>query len=166
MNYNRYLMFAGYNQWANSQIYESASHLSDADYRADCSAFFKSVHGTLNHMLGADQFWMHRFTGQGVFPKTLDAILYADFKALKSARMEMDDRIIKFVERLDEAKLASIISYTPASNPVPVNELLAPNLDHFFNHHTHHRGQIHALLTGFGLDAPSLDLVAYNRLHS
>jgi uncharacterized damage-inducible protein DinB len=147
MSYNRYKMYSGYNAWANALVYEAASHLSDSDYRVDRGAFFKSVHGTLNHMLGADQFWMNRFTGQGTFPASLDTILFDEFKALKEAREAMDERIIAFVIGLDD-------------------ELLAPSLDHFFNHHTHHRGQIHALLTGFGLDAPSLDLVAYNRLYS
>jgi uncharacterized damage-inducible protein DinB len=164
MSYNRYFMFAGYNQWANTLIYECASCLPDIDYRSDRGAFLKSVHGTLNHMLGADQFWMHRFTGQGEFPKALNEILFDDFDVLRLARSAMDQRILDWVETLNDATLLSIISYTPASNPVPVNELLAPNLDHFFNHQTHHRGQIHALLTGFGLNAPSLDLVAYNRL--
>jgi uncharacterized damage-inducible protein DinB len=163
MTYNRYRMFSGYNAWANARLYESAAQLSDVDYRANRGAFFKSVHGTLNHMLGADQFWMHRFTGQGVFPAALEAILFDNFEALKVARIAMDERITSFVETLDDAKLTSIISYTPVSNPAPVNALLAPNLDHFFNHQTHHRGQIHALLTGLGLDAPSLDLVRYNR---
>jgi uncharacterized damage-inducible protein DinB len=163
VTYHRYRMFAGYNAWANALLYEAAAQLSDVDYRANRGAFFKSVHGTLNHMLGADQFWMHRFTGQGKFPATLDAILFDNFEALKVARIAMDEGIISFVESLDDVKLNGMISYTPVTNPVPVSELLAPCLDHFFNHHTHHRGQIHALFTGLGLDAPSFDLVRYNR---
>ncbi len=163
MSYHRYKMFAGYNAWANALVYDAVVKLSDMAYREDRGVFFKSLNGTLNHMLGADQFWMHRFTGQGVFPATLDAILFDNFEALKVARVAMDERIVSFVNSLDDAKLNGTISYTPVTNPVPVSELLAPCLDHFFNHQTHHRGQAHALLTGFGLKAPSLDLVFYNR---
>ena len=69
-------MFAGYNAWANALVYERAALLSDADYRADRGAFFKSVHGTLNHLLVTDRIWMRRFTGEGEILTQLDAILY------------------------------------------------------------------------------------------
>ena len=70
--------FAAYNAWANRRLYDAAARLSDADYRADRGAFFKSMHGTLNHLLVADRVWMSRFTGQGEAPKRLDAILHED----------------------------------------------------------------------------------------
>ena len=69
-------MFAGYNAWANALVYERAALLSDADYRADRGAFFKSIHGTLNHLLVTDRIWMRRFTGEGEILTQLDAILY------------------------------------------------------------------------------------------
>ena len=36
-------------------------------------------------------------------------------------------------------------------------------LTHFFNHQTHHRGQVHGLLTGLTGDAPPLDLILFQR---
>ena len=57
--------FARYNQWANRRLYDAAAKLSDAEYRADRGAFFKSMHGTLNHLLTTDWVWMHRFTEIG-----------------------------------------------------------------------------------------------------
>ena len=57
-----YHTFAGYNAWANRRLYEAAGTLSDAEYRADRGAFFKSMHGTLNHLLATDRIWMKRFT--------------------------------------------------------------------------------------------------------
>lgn len=156
-------MFAGYNQWSNRLIFEAASRLLDSDYRADFGVFFKSVHGTLNHMLGADQFWMHRFTGRGAFPNALNAILFNDFEALKVVRQDMDQWIIDWVDGLDETDLKGMLRYTPVTHPVPAEELLATALDHFFNHQTHHRGQVHALLTRLTGKAPVLDLVYYNR---
>ena len=164
MVYNRYRMLAGYNQWANRLVYEAVELLNDDGYRADMGVFFKSIHRTLNHMLGADQFWMYRFTNEGTFPNALDAILFDDFGDLKQARCAMDQRIMDWVSALDDAQLAGMLSYVPVTNPVLVKELLAPALDHFFNHHTHHRGQIHAILTRITGKAPSLDLVYYNRL--
>ena len=67
-------MLALYNRWANNRLYEAAAQLPDEDYRADRGAFFRSVHGTLNHVLVGDRIWMRRFTGEGEAPTRLDAI--------------------------------------------------------------------------------------------
>jgi uncharacterized damage-inducible protein DinB len=75
---SHFALLAAYNAWCNERIYAAAAQLSDADYRADRGAFFKSVHGTLNHILVADRVWLKRFTGQGEAPTRLDAILYDD----------------------------------------------------------------------------------------
>jgi uncharacterized damage-inducible protein DinB len=48
-------MFSRYNSWANERLYDAAAKLSETDYRTDRGAFFKSVHGTLNHLLVADR---------------------------------------------------------------------------------------------------------------
>ncbi len=79
----RYRMFAGYNAWANERLYAAAAKLTDAEYRADRGAFFKSVHGTLNHLLVGDRIWMQRFTGQGEAPARLDTILFDDLASLR-----------------------------------------------------------------------------------
>ena len=73
---DHYTSFAGYNAWANRRLYDAAAQLSDAEYRADKGAFFKSMHGTLNHLLTTDRIWMKRFTGEGEAPDRLDAILH------------------------------------------------------------------------------------------
>lgn len=161
----RYTMFAGYNRWANERIYEAASKLSDTDYRADRGAFFQSVHGTLNHLLVADRIWMHRFTGTGEAPRQLDAILFEDFGELRAARLAEDARISSYCASLDDGKLAGEFSYRTIVNPKTVTQPLAPALDHFFNHQTHHRGQVHGLLTTIGGRdfAPSLDLILFQR---
>ena len=68
-----FVMLAGYNAWANRRLCDAAEKFSDADYRADRGVFFKSMHGTLNHLLVADRIWMRRFTGEGDHPDRLDA---------------------------------------------------------------------------------------------
>lgn len=161
----RYKMFAGYNAWANERVYAAAEKLSAEEYRADRGAFFKSVHGTLNHILAADRIWMKRFTGQGEAPNGLDAILHEDLASLRAARDREDARIAAYIGQLTEEELAANFSYQTIVNPKTVTQPLAPALDHFFNHQTHHRGQAHAMLTGLkGRDfAPSLDLVLFQR---
>jgi len=161
--HQHFAMFARYNAWANSRVYGAAAELNDSEYRADRGAFFGSVHGTLNHLLVTDRIWMHRFTGQGPTYRALNAIPYDAFEALRTAREREDERIIAFVDALDEATLASHFSYTRASTAESIVQLLAPALSHLFNHQTHHRGQIHTLLTGLGREAPSLDLAFFQR---
>jgi uncharacterized damage-inducible protein DinB len=162
---SRYQMFAGYNAWCNERLYAAAAKLSDADYRADRGAFFKSMHGTLNHLLVGDRIWMRRFTSKGEVPASLDATLYDDFVALRAARRSEDAGISRYVESLSDDDLGRKIRYRTLSNPADIEQVLAPALEHFFNHQTHHRGQAHALLSPIiGNDAtPSFDLIIYQR---
>jgi uncharacterized damage-inducible protein DinB len=158
-----FAMLAAYNAWCNGRLYDAAALLPDADYRAERGAFFKSVHGTLNHILVADRIWMKRFTGAGEAPIRLDAILFETLHDLRHAREAEDKRIVTYVDALTDADLAGRIRYQTISKPAPIEQPLAPTLLHFFNHQTHHRGQAHCLLTGFGLDAPSFDLIMFQR---
>jgi uncharacterized damage-inducible protein DinB len=162
---SRYRMFAGYNAWCNARLYAAAASVSDADYRADRGAFFKSLHGTLNHLLVGDRIWMNRFTGAGELPRSLDAILYDDFAELRTARLAEDARISRYIEGLSEADLAGTLRYRTFVRPETIEQPLAPALDHFFNHQAHHRGQAHALLSAvIGNEAtPSFDLIIYQR---
>ena len=159
-----YRMFSHYNAWANGRLYEAAARLSPEQYRTDRGAFFKSVHGTLNHLLVTDRIWMQRFTGVGDAPGRLDAILFETFDELRAAREVEDRRIVDFVDSLDDARIAGTIKYRRVSSPEEFEQQLAPALAHWFNHQTHHRGQVHALLTGLVGEAPELDLLFFQRL--
>jgi len=162
---SRYRMFAGYNAWCNARLYDAAATVSDADYRADRGAFFKSLHGTLNHLLVGDRIWMRRFTGAGEQPPSLDAILYDDFTSLRAARVKEDGLITRYINRLTDDDLNGVLRYRTVVRPQQIEQALAPALDHFFNHQTHHRGQAHALLSSIiGNEAtPSFDLIIYQR---
>jgi uncharacterized damage-inducible protein DinB len=158
-----FLMLAAYNSWANRRVYDAAAALPDADYRADRGAFFKSVHGTLNHLLVADRIWMRRFTSEGEHPNRLDAILFEDFGELRTAREAEDARIERYIGGLSESAFAGMLRYRTITSPRDMEQPLMPALVHFFNHQTHHRGQAHCLLTGLTGAAPSLDLLVYQR---
>jgi uncharacterized damage-inducible protein DinB len=159
-----YRMFGHYNAWANIRLYEAAARLSTEQYRADRGAFFKSVHGTLNHLLATDRIWMQRFTGEGEAPDRLDAILFETFDQLRAAREAEDRRIVDFVDGLDDLRIAGTIKYRRITSPEQFEQPMAPALAHWFNHQTHHRGQVHALLTGLVGQAPELDLLIFQRL--
>jgi uncharacterized damage-inducible protein DinB len=158
-------MFASYNAWCNERLYDAAAKVPDAEYRADRRVFFKSLHGTLNHLLAADRIWMRRFTGVGEIPPGLDAILFDSFEDLRAARRTQDVLINRYIDGLDQARLDGMLRYKTVVNPQAIEQPLSPALDHFFNHQTHHRGQAHALLTAvIGNDAtPSFDLIVFQR---
>jgi uncharacterized damage-inducible protein DinB len=155
-------LMARYNRWANDRLYATAAALPDADYRADRGAFFGSIHRTFNHILVADQLWLRRITGEGPSPPRLDTILFDDLAPLRRARQAEDERIIGLVATLDESTLARPFAYTTVGGQ-HFEQPLAPVLSHVFNHQTHHRGQIHALVTGLGHKAPELDLIYFTR---
>lgn len=158
-------MFAGYNHWANERLFEAASRVPDADYRAHRGAFFGSLHGTLNHLLLADRIWMRRFEGGGPSYTRLDEILHDDLTTLLAARREEDERIRAYIYGLAAADLAAPMTYTTVVSPQQITQVRSSALAHFFNHQTHHRGQAHCLVTEIaGNDAmPSLDLLIFQR---
>ena len=157
------LRMAEYNTWANGRIYDAVLPLSHAEFRADRGAFFKSIHGTLNHLLVTDRIWMKRFTGEGDAPTRLDAILFETLADLRDAREKEDARILAYANGLTEEAMTQRFRYSMISDPREVEEPLAPALFHVFNHQTHHRGQVHCMLTGLGYEAPSLDLIRFER---
>lgn len=161
---SRYRGLAAYNRWANGRLYAAARALSDEQYRADGGAFFGSVHGTLNHLLGTDRIWMRRITGTGDAPNRLDAILFDTLAELETARYMEDKRIIGLVDTLSDCVLRAELSYSTSSGQA-IQQPLAGVLDHLFNHQTHHRGQVHCLIGGLlgKSAAPSLDLLQFQR---
>jgi uncharacterized damage-inducible protein DinB len=159
-----YRMFGRYNAWANARLYDAAATLSPEQFAADRGAFFKSVKGTLNHLLVTDRIWQSRFTGEGAAPDRLDAILFERFEDLRAARIAEDARIVRYVDGLDDDRLAGMIRYRRVTSPEVFEQPLAPALAHWFNHQTHHRGQAHAVLTGLTGAAPELDMLFYQRL--
>ena len=156
-------MFAAYNRWANDLVYTIVGELSQEERDQDVGAFFKSVTGTLNHLLVADRIWMKRFTGEGTAPTRLDDILFPDFDQLSVARKAEDKRIVDWIGSLDESQFAGRFTYMTVSDMRTVSQRLAPALAHLFNHQTHHRGQVHTILTSLGKPAPSLDLIYFQR---
>lgn len=150
---------AAYNQWMNQRLYAACATLSDEVRKRDRGVFFQSLHGTLNHGLLADQVWMARFEGGRFHVTRLDEELHADFPGLCDARERMDARILRWAAGLDAATLAGELHYTSLVNPAPRRYEMWLAVTHFFNHQTHHRGQLTALLSQCGVDYGVTDLI-------
>lgn len=158
-----FMMFAAYNQWANSRIYDAAADLSEDEFSRDTGAFFGSLMGTLNHILVADRIWMKRFTGEGDAHAKLDTIIHKTLAPLRATRETEDKRIVDWVESLSDKALAGRFSYMTVTDMRTISQRLSPALGHLFNHQTHHRGQAHMILTALGRPSVSLDLIYFQR---
>lgn len=160
---------ARYNRWMNHKLYALSATLSDETRKRDLGAFFRSIHGTFNHILLADRVWLARFTGVAVPDgfmgpggiRSLDQELYGDFEELRRERARTDDELSAWVAGLTDDKLAAPLVFRRRGQ-----QQEAPlwwSVAHLFNHQTHHRGQITTLLTQQGCDPGVTDLVAMLR---
>ncbi|MDP6951524.1 MAG: DinB family protein [Alphaproteobacteria bacterium] len=163
MDRNDFVTYAHHNRWANGRLYDACAALPDAAYFAPRpAAFFGSLHRTLNHILVGDRAWMHRMSGEGPDPDSLDQELFSAFAPLRQARQAEDERILDFVAALAPADFDRVVAYRTLlgeDHANPLRQLLA----HLFNHQTHHRGQAHALVMEAGDQPPALDLIYYLR---
>jgi uncharacterized damage-inducible protein DinB len=154
-------LMARYNQWQNRSLYTAADGLSDADRKCDQGAFFGSIHGTLNHLLWGDQNWMHRFAGtpQPTIPGKASPALFERWEDLKREREAFDETIIGWTDRLDQEWLAGDITWYSGIMRADMTRPRWKIITHFFNHQTHHRGQVHAMLTRLGTKPEDTDLM-------
>jgi uncharacterized damage-inducible protein DinB len=156
---------ARYNRWMNERLYACCGQLADAHRKEDVGAFFKSIHGTLNHLLLADRVWIGRFTGEPFAIRSLAQELYADFGELRAERVRTDEAIIAWANALGEGDLDSVLEYTSIVDPAPRTEAMDLAVTHFFNHQTHHRGQLTTLLMQRGIDPGVTDLMWMDKLN-
>jgi uncharacterized damage-inducible protein DinB len=156
------------NPWMNEKLFAGAAQLSDEERKRDRGAFFKSIHGTLNHLLLADRVWLGRFTGtvdgDSLGPggiRTLDQELYSDFGELRNERAKTDETIERWVAELSAERLLGPLRYVRKG--LTHESPLWWAVVHLFNHQTHHRGQLTTLLLQAGHDPGVTDLIAMLR---
>tara|TARA_R110000851_G_scaffold332391_1_gene508476 strand:- start:181169 stop:181717 length:549 start_codon:yes stop_codon:yes gene_type:complete len=150
---------AQYNRWMNDNLYEACAALSDEQRKADVGLFFQSIHGTLNHLLLCDQMWFARFMDRPYAGKSLSAELFSSFNDLRHARREMDDEIERWALDLQTNPLPQRLHYVSLRDQQSKDVDFARTVVHFFNHQTHHRGQITAALSRLGIDFGVTDLL-------
>ena len=151
---------AAYNAEMNRRLYAAAARLSDAERRAERGAFFGSIHNTLNHLLWGDRTWMSRFDGwdKPAPPLAGNWDLIGDFEALRSARAEADAGLLGWAASVGQAWLDGRLTWISGATGREVSRPVAILVAGLFNHQTHHRGQVHAMLTAAGQQTGDTDL--------
>ncbi|MDQ6680197.1 MAG: DinB family protein [Pseudomonadota bacterium] len=150
---------AAYHLWALERLYEHIDRLPEDDYKRGAGLFFKSVHGTLNHLLVAEhRVWYPRFADGTSNRVELNAELEADRAALRKRLLAAAAQWQPRIASWPSARFDGRLDYT-TTRGVAQSLPFALTLAHVFNHGTHHRGQISAALTAMGHQCPELDLV-------
>ncbi len=151
---------ANYNAWQNRQVKAACEKLTEAALRADRGAYFGSIMKTLNHLLWGDLIWMRRFdNGEGPASGIADSADICPTLGLWGVeRFRVDGRIQRWAGSISEADLLGELSWfsEAANRDVTVSKQIG--VIQMFNHQTHHRGQIHAMLTNAGENPGDTDL--------
>lgn len=159
---------ARYNRWQNNQLAEFLQSLTPKELTLERGAFFGSIMGTVNHLLWGDWMWMSRFekrdgpdgnihkAGGGIHESVY---LCPDLQSWLALREKIDARILNWAEGLGDDPLTGSFTWYSAANEADVTMPYALCVIHFFNHQTHHRGQVHKMLTETGSEAPVSDIV-------
>jgi len=151
---------ARYNRWQNESLYGVADTLSDTERKRPRGAFFGSIHATLNHLLWGDRIWMSRLAGtprpDGGIQQSVST--YDDWNDLKRERTMFDAVMVDWADRLDPAALCGELTWFSGAMKAEVRKPTWLLVTHMFNHQTHHRGQVHCLLTQAGGKPGDTDL--------
>ena len=151
---------AKYNRWQNQNVYGAADRIPDEERKRDRGAFFGSIHATLNHLLWGDRIWMHRFAGTERLPGGIKESVshYPVWEDLKREREAFDEVIVRWAESLDPHWLEGDLTWFSGAAQREITRPKWILLTHLFNHQTHHRGQVHCMITQCGIKPGATDL--------
>ena len=155
-------LLANFNSWVNTKIFSTCKELDDAEYKKDRKAFFSSIHCTLNHLLVVDRAYISRIEGKDHGLKSLDQILYENLNQLQEARIKEDKCLVDLVNNLSKESIHKEITYQGfdrSKQTYTINLILIT----LFNHQTHHRGQIHNMLSQAGVKPPQIDIPDFRK---
>ena len=167
-----YRFLARYNRWMDLRLYDACEALSDEERKRQRGAFFGSIHHTLTHLVLADRMWLHRFALQQTSFAALSAAalalpegsdytseLYPDWQDLRQTRVALDDVIERWLSEMTPDFLNRTMHYANTKGVQRAHPAWQA-MTHFFNHQTHHRGQVTTLLAQAGVDVGVTDLIA------
>ena len=153
-------LMARYNAWQNEGLRDIVERMDRAELDRDRGAFFGSIRATLNHLLWGDLIWMSRFDGgavpEGGIGGSVD--LTPTIAEWGARRFKTDGRIRLWADGLKAVDLAGDLNWYSGAAGREMRRPIAPLVVHFFNHQTHHRGQVHAMLTAAGARPGDTDL--------
>lgn len=154
------LTMARYNAWQNESMLAAADSLSDSERQRDRGAFFGSIQHTLSHLFWGDMIWMSRFAGTPPpdGPGSQSTQLIRHWDRYLTDRKAFDGRILQWAHDVEPDWFEGDLSWFSGAVGRDVTESKTTLVIQFFNHQTHHRGQVHAMLTAAGAKTDDTDL--------
>lgn len=153
-------LMSRYNTWQNSSLVTAADGLTEIARHENRGAFFHSIAATLNHLYWADALILMRLKGNERPEETVKHSLthpsdWNDFKVLRSNR---DEEIEDWAARLIDTELEGMVAWYPGDGSTRIEKPKTLCAAELFNHQTHHRGQVHAMLTAAGAEPEATNL--------
>jgi uncharacterized damage-inducible protein DinB len=162
MSPDQFRVLARYNRWANGRLYAACAQAGQAELAKERPSYFGSILATLNHILIGDRLWMGRFEGEPCTDiVSLGQILHPDFEGLAEVRTAFDEHMVAFFDRFT-GDLTREFRYRTMAGAETVS-VIGWAFTHMFNHQTHHRGQVHDMLSATPVEPPELDLIYFLR---
>ncbi|MBN9669573.1 DinB family protein [Roseibium aggregatum] len=149
-------LMARNNAYANELLHEACCKLSQEEFEAERAGFFPSILATLNHIWAVDRYYVDALCEEGSGRSVYRTPPLETAEELRTAQKREDDKLIRFCDGLGEADIERRIAQDRGEAGV-FQETVGNTLLHLFQHQIHHRGQVHAMLSGTGVAPPQLD---------
>lgn len=144
------------NRLATLRLHAAVARLEPGEFEAPRTSFFPSIKATLNHILTIDWFYVDALEGGTLGPKAWENEEPFDtIASLTAAQTEVDERLIALCEALRPEDLEKTVE---VHRDIRIQiDRCDDILSHLFQHQTHHRGQVHAMMSGTSVKPPQLD---------
>ncbi len=161
MNVNDFKILFEFNRWANAKTLQAIESLPEEKLFEDTKSSFGTIHGTLLHLIGAEDIWLQRLNGadRGVF---MNKENYPSYLSLKTKWKDVENGLERYVETVKEEDLSRTLIFFNLKGE-QVSQKVWQSLHHLVNHSTYHRGQITTLVRQAGGSPVGTDLIAYYR---
>ncbi len=151
-----------FNYWATHRILDLLGSISSEHYSKDMSSSHGGIHGTLVHMMGAEELWLKRWKGES--PTSMYKA--SDFSSLADVgtrwKIVEENMMIFCTNIADDRDLLRVVAYKDLKGN-PYSQPLYQLMQHLVNHSSYHRGQIVTMLRQLGVKPVGTDLVAFFR---
>jgi uncharacterized damage-inducible protein DinB len=145
------------NRLANQRLHAAMVPLTTVELHAPRSSFFPSLMATLNHILAVDLYYiavLHEDADpHAVWARFEPATVLAD---LAQRQTGSDQRLINWLLAANDAALDQAV-HMPRGGGRVQTDRAAHMMRHLFMHQTHHRGQVHTMLSSTPVPPPQLD---------
>lgn len=141
---------------ANRRLAIAVAALQPGEWDAPRTSFFPSLRATMNHIYTVDLFYIDALQGGTLGVAAFDIEEpYRDPTALAAAQSALDRTVVALVVGITPAALSRRVHIHRRDRIQ--TDTMADTLMHLFLHDQHHRGQVHAMLSGTSITPPQLD---------